>query len=41
MPHYNYPSQMGDLFITFSIQMPTSLTDKQKEEFKKLLSETF
>jgi DnaJ-related protein SCJ1 len=41
MPHHNYPSQMGDLFITFSIQMPTSLTDKQKEEFKKLLSETF
>jgi DnaJ-related protein SCJ1 len=30
MPFHNYPSQSGNLFIEFSIKMPTSLTEEQK-----------
>jgi len=38
MPHHDYPSQTGDLIIKFIIEMPQSLTEEQKEQFKKLLS---
>ena len=35
-PVYKHEGQFGDLFITWSIQIPTNLTDRQKELFKKL-----
>jgi len=37
MPHHGFSSQKGDLYVTFSIQFPTSLTEEQKEGFKNLL----
>eukprot|EP00455_Lapot_gusevi_P041277 TRINITY_DN476_c0_g1_i3.p1 TRINITY_DN476_c0_g1~~TRINITY_DN476_c0_g1_i3.p1 ORF type:complete len:137 (-),score=74.42 TRINITY_DN476_c0_g1_i3:49-429(-) len=39
MPHHNFPSQKGNLEITFSIRMPTSLTAEQKQAVRKLLEE--
>jgi len=30
MPHFNYPSDKGDLYIEFSIIMPESVTEHQK-----------
>jgi len=38
MPHHNYPSQTGNLYIEFSIIMPASLTNDQKEKIKELLA---
>ena len=35
-PLYKKEGQFGDLFVTFSIQIPTKLTDKQKELFAEL-----
>jgi len=37
MPHHEYPSQMGNLFIEFNIRMPSSLTEEQKTGFRSLL----
>eukprot|EP01112_Ceratiomyxa_fruticulosa_P001467 TRINITY_DN1160_c0_g1_i2.p1 TRINITY_DN1160_c0_g1~~TRINITY_DN1160_c0_g1_i2.p1 ORF type:complete len:370 (+),score=77.55 TRINITY_DN1160_c0_g1_i2:183-1292(+) len=37
MPVHNYPSQKGKLFVEFTVRFPTSITDEQKEGFKKLL----
>ncbi|KAK8795703.1 hypothetical protein WA158_000359 [Blastocystis sp. Blastoise] len=31
MPQHNFPSQKGDLFITVTVVMPKSLSNKQKE----------
>lgn len=30
MPHFNYPSDKGDLYIEFSIIMPDVVTEQQK-----------
>ncbi len=35
-PVYKKEGQAGDLFVTYSIQIPTNLTDKQKELFRQL-----
>jgi curved DNA-binding protein len=35
-PVYKKEGQFGDLFIIFQIQLPTHLTDKQKELFAEL-----
>ena len=35
-PVYKKEGEYGDLFITFSIDIPTNLTEKQKELFKEL-----
>lgn len=35
-PVYKKEGQFGDLFVTFSIQIPTNLTDRQKELFMQL-----
>uniref|UniRef100_A0A6B2L851 J domain-containing protein n=1 Tax=Arcella intermedia TaxID=1963864 RepID=A0A6B2L851_9EUKA len=40
MPHYGFPTQKGDLIITFTIQFPNSLTEEQKVGFQNLLSKT-
>jgi len=37
MPHHGFSTQKGDLYVTFIVQFPTSLTEEQKEGFKKLL----
>ena len=35
-PVYKKEGEFGDLFITFSVNIPTNLTEKQKELFKEL-----
>jgi len=35
-PVYKQEGQFGDLIVTYSIQVPTGLTEKQKELFRKL-----
>lgn len=35
-PIYKKEGQFGDLYVTFSIQIPTGLNEEQKELFKKL-----
>ncbi|MDB5222252.1 MAG: molecular chaperone DnaJ [Chitinophagaceae bacterium] len=35
-PVYKKEGEFGDLFITFSVKIPTHLTEKQKELFKEL-----
>lgn len=35
-PVYKQEGQYGDMIVTFSIQIPTNLTEKQKELFKEL-----
>ena len=35
-PVYKKDGQFGDLYITYSVQVPTGLNDEQKELFKKL-----
>jgi len=37
MPHHNYPSEKGDLYVEFKIDMPAELSEHQKEQFKILL----
>jgi DnaJ family protein B protein 11 len=37
MPHRGDTSRHGDLHIEFDVKFPTSLTDKQKEDLKKIL----
>ncbi|MBD1394491.1 DnaJ C-terminal domain-containing protein [Mucilaginibacter glaciei] len=36
VPKYKKDDQLGDLYLTYTIQIPTSLTDKQKELFEEL-----
>eukprot|EP01117_Protostelium_nocturnum_P020610 TRINITY_DN936_c0_g1_i1.p1 TRINITY_DN936_c0_g1~~TRINITY_DN936_c0_g1_i1.p1 ORF type:complete len:373 (-),score=139.81 TRINITY_DN936_c0_g1_i1:46-1164(-) len=38
MPHHNYSSQFGNLYVEFTIVMPAKLNEEQKEGFKKLLA---
>jgi curved DNA-binding protein len=35
-PVYKNEGQFGDLYVTYSIKIPTDLTDKQKVLFKEL-----
>jgi len=37
MPQHNFPSQTGDLLVEITVKFPASLTEEQKEGFKKLL----
>ena len=37
MPQHNFPSQKGDLFVTITVVMPTSLSNKQKEMIQNYL----
>lgn len=37
-PVYKQEGQFGDLFITYSVKIPTHLTDQQKELFRQLAS---
>jgi len=36
MPVYKKEGQFGDLYLTYEIEIPTNLTDKQKELFEEL-----
>lgn len=38
MPQHNFPSLKGDLFIEFTVVIPTTLTADQKTGIKDLLS---
>ncbi|MFA6058751.1 MAG: DnaJ C-terminal domain-containing protein, partial [Taibaiella sp.] len=35
-PVYKKEGQMGDLYVTFNIKIPTHLSDKEKELFREL-----
>ena len=35
-PIYKQEGQFGDLIVTYSVQVPTGLTEKQKELFREL-----
>jgi len=37
MPYHNYPSQTGNLYIEFTIKMPSQLREDQKQGFRNLL----
>jgi len=37
-PVYKKEGQFGDLIVTYSIEVPTNLTEKQKELFRKIQS---
>lgn len=37
-PLYKKEGEFGDLFVTYSIEIPTDLTDKQKELFREIQS---
>ena len=37
-PVYKKDGQFGDLIVTYSIEIPTNLTDKQKELFREIQS---
>ena len=39
MPVYKKEGQFGDLYITYNIQIPVNLTDKQKKLFEELAGE--
>ncbi len=36
VPVYKKEGQFGDLYLTYNVQLPTNLTDKQKELFEEL-----
>ena len=36
MPVYKKENEFGDLYITYDIQIPTNLTEKQKKLFEEL-----
>ncbi|MCO5936277.1 J domain-containing protein [Mucilaginibacter sp. RB4R14] len=36
VPVYKNEGQFGDLYLTYNVQLPTNLTDKQKELFEEL-----
>lgn len=31
MPHHNYPSEAGNLYVEYTVVLPAQLTDEQKE----------
>lgn len=37
MPHHSYPSDKGDMYITFNVAFPDKVSDEAKEAFKKYL----
>ena len=37
-PIYKKEGQFGDLIVTYTIEIPTNLTDKQKELFREIQS---
>jgi len=37
MPLHNFPSQHGDLFVKYIVDLPRVLTDDQKQALEKLL----
>jgi DnaJ-related protein SCJ1 len=37
MPHHQYPSQTGKLYVEFVFKMPESLTEDQKNSIKNIL----
>jgi len=37
MPHYNYRSKKGDLFVKFAVEFPRHLTPEQRKGFSSLL----
>jgi DnaJ-related protein SCJ1 len=37
MPQHNFPSQKGNLYVEITVKFPASVTEEQKEGFKKLL----
>ena len=37
-PVYKKDGQFGDLIVTYSIEIPTNLTDKQKKLFREIQS---
>jgi len=39
MPVYKKESQFGDLYITYDVQVPTNLSDKQKKLFEQIRDE--
>ncbi|MDP9082026.1 MAG: J domain-containing protein [Bacteroidota bacterium] len=39
MPVYKKENQFGDLYVTYEVQVPTNLTDKQKKLFEELRDE--
>ena len=36
MPHFNFPLEKGDLFVTYEVEFPKKLSDDQREKFKQL-----
>jgi len=36
LPVYKTKNEFGDLYITYQVQIPVNLTEKQKELFKEL-----
>lgn len=40
MPVYKKDGEFGDLYLTYNVQLPTSLTDRQKELFEELAKTT-
>ncbi|MES2109646.1 MAG: J domain-containing protein [Bacteroidota bacterium] len=39
MPIYKKESQFGDLYVTYDLQVPTNITDKQKKLFEQIRDE--
>jgi DnaJ-related protein SCJ1 len=37
MPHHGFSTQKGDLYVTFTVQFPSAVSDEQKEAFRTLL----
>ena len=37
-PVYKKEGQFGDLIVTYSIEVPTNLTEKQKDLFREIQS---
>ena len=37
-PIYKKEGQFGDLIVTYSVKLPTNLTEQQKEMFRKIQS---
>jgi len=37
MPHHTVPSQRGDLYVHFEVELPKTLTQSQREGFAEIL----
>eukprot|EP00052_Salpingoeca_macrocollata_P000374 m.19963 g.19963 ORF g.19963 m.19963 type:complete len:361 (+) comp10461_c0_seq3:28-1110(+) len=37
MPHHNFPSQRGNLYVEFTVVLPSSISAAESEAYKKLL----